>query len=172
MLDTASVVSRVHVSILLKIWLCYLPKVDYTHSTNVPISDLFVARLIQGIMPVQHPAMLNPGVAAFSTKEAHCQAGLAQSTEIQPNVVLLSKSYSSLPEMDAQAGAAPELPIPCQSCNTTWHQLQVFTFVRFSHRATELLDSDMAIALLLTQGVASCSVYITNQYCCCNHMPD
>jgi len=44
-----------------------------------------------------------------------------------------------MPEMDAQAGAAPELPGPCQSCNTTWHVLQYFTLLGFRVSNTELL---------------------------------
>lgn len=61
------------------------------------------------------------------------------------------QSYLLLPEMDAQGGAAPEAPIPCLSCNTTWQHLQDFTLSRFSLRATELLESAMAIVLLPAQ---------------------
>lgn len=125
---------------------------------------------MHGIMPVQHPAMLNPVVTAFSTEEALCQVGFAHSTEIQPKVILLPQKLSlvarngclswgcsrnsySLPGMQHNMSLAPGL-----------HPS------RFSLRATELLDSDKVIALLPMQGVASRSVYITDRYCFCNHI--
>lgn len=57
--------------------------------------------------------------------------------------------------MDAQGEAAPEAPIPCQSHNTTWQHLQDFTLLRCSLRATELLESAVAIALLPARGTQS-----------------
>jgi len=83
---------RVRVSTLLKIQLRCLLNVNYTRSTHVLSSDPFVAQLVQRITLVQHPAVLNWGVAALGAEKAPCQFGFAHSAEIEPNVILLFKT--------------------------------------------------------------------------------
>lgn len=121
-LDTVSVVSRMHVSALLKIQLHCLPNIDYTHSTHILNSDPFVAQLTQGITPVQHPTMLNPGVAAFSTEEALCQVGFDHSTEIQPNVILLSQKLSLVARKGSSSWGCSRISysLPVMQHNITW----------------------------------------------------